>query len=446
MRTLLLPTDARVSPASERAHSVATPHVVGVVARAVDLLVIAASGVAATAIEAGTMAPGGEQLVAVALALLLGVNVFSLFQLYELQRLASLTVQLPRVVGAWCATLGGVLAVTFLLATSGELSRVWIVAWFAAGAVTLVASRFALKAWIEAVRRSGQLTRDVLVIGGSEEIAAFAQSLGREDHAARIVGRLDIAALLGGAPGAPALSAEGVRLLARQLRERAVDHVALALPVEHAAALPALVKVLRGFPVEVGFVPQLLCADLPVVGVRQVGGVPSVLLLKKPLEGWHWIVKTIEDRVLASAILLFIFPVMLAIAAAVRLSSPGPVLFRQKRHGFNQQMIEVLKFRTMYVDACDAPLSSQVVQATRDDPRVTPVGRFLRRTSLDELPQLFNVLRGEMSLVGPRPHAVAHDRHYAELIDGYLGRHRVKPGITGWAQVNGCRCPTKLLA
>jgi putative colanic acid biosynthesis UDP-glucose lipid carrier transferase len=130
---------------------------------------------------------------------------------------------------------------------------------------------------------------------------------------------------------------------------------------------------------------------------------------------------------------------MLAIAIAIKLNSPGPVLFTQRRLGFNQQPINVFKFRSMYVDMCDAPSAGSVRHASRDDPRVTGVGRLIRKTSLDELPQLFNVLLGDMSLVGPRPHAVAHDEYYASLIDGYLGRHRAKPGITGWAQVNGCR-------
>jgi exopolysaccharide biosynthesis polyprenyl glycosylphosphotransferase len=162
-------------------------------------------------------------------------------------------------------------------------------------------------------------------------------------------------------------------------------------------------------------------------------------VLERPLSGWSLVLKALEDRILAAILLLLLGPLLLAIAAIVKLDSPGPALFRQRRYGFANNEIVVYKFRTMFHARVE---DASVPQATRDDPRITRIGKFLRRSSLDEFPQLLNVLRGDMSLVGPRPHAVAHNEQYATIIDDYLARHRVKPGMTGWAQVNGLRGET----
>jgi Undecaprenyl-phosphate glucose phosphotransferase len=162
-------------------------------------------------------------------------------------------------------------------------------------------------------------------------------------------------------------------------------------------------------------------------------------VFERPLSGWGAVLKRAEDIALSALLLVLFGPLLLLLGLLVRLDSRGPALFRQQRFGFNNNPITVLKFRTMRVNAATDPA---VPQARRGDPRITRIGRFLRRTSLDELPQLINVLRGDMSLIGPRPHAIAHNEYYAELIDGYLRRHRVKPGITGWAQVNGWRGET----
>ena len=190
-----------------------------------------------------------------------------------------------------------------------------------------------------------------------------------------------------------------------------------------------------------------LCPDLPplTVAPREVGmlfGQPVLTVYRRPLTGWNQIAKRAEDLVIATLVLILVAPLMALVALLIRLDSPGPVLFRQKRLGFNNNVIVIFKFRTMK----HRPVpEADVAQARRNDPRVTRVGAFLRRSSIDELPQLFNVLRGEMSLVGPRPHALAHNDQYAALIDEYLGRHRLQPGITGWAQVNGFRGETATL-
>src|SRR6185312_11134110 len=172
------------------------------------------------------------------------------------------------------------------------------------------------------------------------------------------------------------------------------------------------------------------------------GGLPLLTVCKKPLADWHSVIKTIEDRILSLLLLAFLLPLFGIVALAIKLDSPGPVFFRQKRYGFNNHPIMVYKFRTMYHHLRDERAERL---ATRDDPRVTRLGAFLRKTSIDELPQLLNVLKGEMSIIGPRPHPVAAkaaNRPYEEVVAEYAARHRVKPGITGWAQVNGWRGET----
>ena len=218
-----------------------------------------------------------------------------------------------------------------------------------------------------------------------------------------------------------------------------------------------LMAKLRTAPTDITLAPDHVAYRLIDRRVHQFAGLPMITVAERPLGGWSYFVKAIEDRVLAVIAMILFLPAMLVISLLIRLDSPGPALFRQPRYGFNNNIFNVYKFRTMYQGpppglaapppegqaiAGEAAGIGGLAQATRQDPRVTRIGRFLRRTSLDELPQIFNVLRGEMSMVGPRPHAIAHNEEFAKIIDQYMGRHRVKPGITGWAQINGLRGET----
>ncbi len=220
-----------------------------------------------------------------------------------------------------------------------------------------------------------------------------------------------------------------------------IHNVYIAMSMNDAACIKKLVRDLADTTCSVILIPDVFTFNILHSRVEEVNGVPVVPLYDTPLSGVNRILKRVEDIVLASLILLLISPVLLAISVAVKLSSPGPVIFRQTRYGMDGKPIKVWKFRSMRVMEND----KVVTQATQNDPRVTKVGSFLRRTSLDELPQFINVLTGGMSIVGPRPHAVAHNEQYRSLIEGYMLRHKVKPGITGWAQINGWRGETDTL-
>ena len=222
-----------------------------------------------------------------------------------------------------------------------------------------------------------------------------------------------------------------------------VDLLIVALPITAENRLLQLLKQLWVLPVDIRLSAHTNKLRFRPRTYSFVGKVPFLDVVDKPIADWDVVAKWLVDRVAGSLLLLLALPVMLLVALAIKLDSKGPVLFKQRRYGFNNELIEVYKFRSMYVDQSDAAASKLV---TRDDPRVTPVGRFIRKTSLDELPQLINVVfGGNLSLVGPRPHAVqakAENRLYDEVVDGYFARHRVKPGITGWAQINGWRGET----
>jgi putative colanic acid biosynthesis UDP-glucose lipid carrier transferase len=222
------------------------------------------------------------------------------------------------------------------------------------------------------------------------------------------------------------------------VRANRVDQIYIALPMASQPRILKLLDQLRDTTASIFFLPDIFLYDLIQARVDTVGGLPVVAVCETPFHGTTGVIKRLSDVLMASAALLLTAPLMLAIAIAIKTTMPGPVLFKQRRYGLDGEQIVVWKFRTMKVQEDGA----EVRQATRNDERVTSLGGLLRRTSLDELPQFFNVLQGSMSVVGPRPHAVAHNEMYRKLIKGYMIRHKVKPGITGWAQVNGSRGET----
>ncbi len=233
----------------------------------------------------------------------------------------------------------------------------------------------------------------------------------------------------------------GLEALVEQARAGDIDRVYITLPMRSEARIKWLVNQLSDTTASVYIVPDIFVFELLHARSQNINGVPTISIFDSPMTGANTVVKRLEDIILSMLILCLIAVPMLLISAAVKLNSPGPVFFRQKRYGIDGRPIEVWKFRSMRV----MENGSDIVQATRGDNRITSVGAFLRRTSLDELPQFINVLLGDMSIVGPRPHAVAHNEQYRGQISSYMLRHKVKPGITGWAQINGWRGETDTL-
>jgi putative colanic acid biosynthesis UDP-glucose lipid carrier transferase len=224
-------------------------------------------------------------------------------------------------------------------------------------------------------------------------------------------------------------------------KERGIDVIFIALPIRHIQRVLDLLDDLRDTTASIYYVPDVFVFDLIQARSSELNGIPVVAMCETPFYGYHGLTKRLIDIGLSIVFLVCALPLLILIAVAVKLSSPGPFVFRQRRYGLDGREIIVYKYRTMTVTEDGA----EVRQASRTDSRITPVGRFLRRYSLDELPQFINVLQGRMSLVGPRPHAVAHNEEYRKLIKGYMMRHKVRPGITGLAQINGARGETSKL-
>jgi len=317
----------------------------------------------------------------------------------------------------------------------------WMLYWTALTGAGLVAVRMLIYATLGRFRQAGLDVRPVAVVGCGAHYHRIVSGI--EDNTTsgfRIAARLDWRA--GETTEAPRSSApifHQLDALAAHVRETAIGELWLALPLSEERLVHRCIELFRDTLVNIRFLPDVQGLSVNRGGVLNLFGAPAISLSASSMSRDAMTEKETFDRLFAAFVLLVISPVLVAIAIAIKLSSRGPVLFRQKRKGLDGRVFKIYKFRTMRPHG----LAHGVVQqATRNDPRVTAVGRFLRRTSLDELPQFFNVLRGEMSVVGPRPHALEHDELYKPLIEGYLDRYRAKPGITGWAQVNGFRGET----
>ena len=323
-----------------------------------------------------------------------------------------------------------------------DLSRVWSVLWLVSWASAAIATRAYASRTMVAKAAAGNLVETVAIVGATEWTHALCTQLATQKQpGVRVIGIFDDRRSR--VPRRFADSVQPIDSLLELGRRIHIDRVVIALPLNAEARILELSKRIMALSVEVVACPDLSGFDLLRRPVTLRGGLPAIQISTQPMSGAEYFVKVAVDKLIAALVVAAIAPLLLAIAATIRYTSPGPVLFRQKRHGFNNREFEVLKFRTMRADLADA---SGARQAQRHDDRVTPFGKFLRRSSLDELPQLFNVLRGDMSLVGPRPLPVGmrtQDLFNHEIVEQYAHRHRVRPGITGWAQIKGFRGATE---
>jgi putative colanic acid biosysnthesis UDP-glucose lipid carrier transferase len=361
--------------------------------------------------------------------------------LYRAWRASPMFGEAARVLVVWAAVVPIMLSLAFATKVSESFSRVTTLLWFLLAPSFIILSRSAIRAGLRQARRRGRNSRTVAIAGATSLGATLAERIAAMPWTGmHVVGFYDdrSADRLRTAP----VSAQNVRGRLEELVDEArsgrVDQIYIALPLRAENRIKDLVQRLADTTAGVHVVADFFVFDLLHAQWSSVQGLPVVSIFESPFYGVNGWLKRLEDLGLGTLILLIIAVPMAFIALGVKLSSPGPVFFRQRRYGLKGEEIHVLKFRTMTV--CED--GDHVRQATRHDARITGFGAFLRRTSLDELPQFFHVITGKMSIVGPRPHAVAHNELYRRLIHGYMLRHRVKPGITGWAQVNGWRGET----
>jgi len=428
--------------AAEPLSQAVSPTVLAGIVRASEFVLIAAVGAAVYGLTVFPVEGFDWRYLLADLAIAgAAIIAFQMFDIYTTAAFRTHVRQLSRLGAAWTMVFVVALAFAFFINLGDTFSHSWAAEWYVAGLAALLADRLALTSLVRGWARAGRLVQRAIIVGGGREGETLVHALEAEaDSDLRICGVFDDR----GGDRSPQVVAGIPKLgtvddLVEFTRRTRVDLILVSLPLTAEDRVLHMVRKLWVLPVDVRLAAHMSKLRFRPRAYSYIGNVLVLDIVDRPIADWNMVMKTAFDRIVGSLVFILALPVMAAAALAIKLDSPGPVLFRQRRLGFNNEVIEVFKFRSLYHHPSD-PGARPVV--TRDEPRVTRVGRFIRKTSIDELPQLVNVLRGELSLVGPRPHAVeanTANKLWEEVIDGYFARHRVKPGITGWAQINGWR-------
>ncbi len=417
--------------------------IVSGVAQVVEALLLMALGFA---IEAVYVIEGQSTFyvpVIVATALLANV-LFNAVRSHRIVAYRTVVSQLGRVLAAWTTVMIVLMVGVFVFKAGDLMSRVWLLAWYVSGAVTLIAFRLGLRALIQNWTEAGRLKRRTVIVGGGDDAAALIEQINAgANKDINLLGLFDDRVDERSPDWVAGYQKLGkVSDLIEFARRTPIDLVIVSMPLSAEKRVLDMLTQLWVLPVDIRLSAHMSKLRFTDRAYSYVGEVPVLDMADRPISDWNLIFKWIFDKAVALVALVLLSPVMVITAIAIKLESKGPVFFVQNRHGFNNELIRIYKFRSMRTDMLDASAAKLV---TKNDPRVTRVGKIIRKTSIDELPQLFNVLKGELSIVGPRPHALqakAANQLYYEAVEGYFARHRVKPGITGWAQINGWRGET----
>ena len=422
-----------------------SPVLVAGVVRIVELLLLIAAGYAIYLLHVGHVPEMALQYPAIIVGLpAMTVILLEFSRCYQMPALRNPLPHVGRMLLAWSSAFGLITVALFFLKVSSEFSRVWLASWYVGGFVLLLASRYVVARLTRRWVRTGRLERRAVIVGGGAPAEALIREIEQQPYNdIRICGIFDDRDDVRSPPVVAGVHKLGnTDALIEFARVAHLDLMIVTLPITAEQRVLQMLRKLWVLPIDIRLSAHTNQLRFRPRAYSYIGSVPMLDLFDRPINDWDKVAKRTFDIVFSLLGIIIFSPIMLATAIAIKIDSPGPIIFKQQRYGFNNEIIKVWKFRSMYADQSD-PAARKLV--TKGDPRVTRVGRFIRKTSIDELPQFFNALMGTLSLVGPRPHAVsalANNQLYNEVVDGYFARHRVKPGVTGWAQINGWRGET----